>query len=602
MSTTTQRLAPPSWADGYRGAQTTTAQLAPIRAARRGRVLAALALSLILGVFAARCARMARSASITSDESTHLVHTLHYWQFGDDLEMWKLGSPRLPHALGAFASFLALRPTGLLPGADAPDPTEALTRLVLSGADRVLVPARVVAIGWGLALLLAVFWAVARQRGAVAGLVAAGLLSLVPEILAHSAIAGSDVPFTAAAFVALVLLARWAERPSLGRWVVVGLSIGLAWAMRHTALLLLPMAGLVHLVVRYRLDGPRGLAARVDWVFGSLWAGAGAALIGFLVLWAGDGFGAVTLAEVAERVMMVRVPRRVGPLDISGLPVPTSLLSILKQIRHQNHGHEAYFLGQTGMHGWALYFPVAFLLKTPLGLIGLMVLAAARVRPRGAWAAIALGFLAVLWLMLVRNKVNIGVRYAMLTYPLAVPFLARLFEPAMLRDRIWGPATLALAAWLGWASWSCEGKALSSFNEIGGGPRQAWLYLADSNVDWGQDFDALRAAVARLGITEITYDLSTERRLCLPGVIAVRFPSKALQVPAVTPPNRRLYDADGGYLPVYTRYFAVGVSKLMGLYSQNDVSWLRSRRLVERIGDSIFLFDMDQPADRPLFE
>jgi len=66
------------------------------------------------------------------------------------------------------------------------------------------------------------------------------------------------------------------------------------------------------------------------------------------------------------------------------------------------------------------------------------------------------------------------------------------------------------------------------------------------------------------------------------------------------PPNRRMLDSDGDYLPIYTRYVAVSVSRLLGLYSQNDMSWLRSRKLVERVNDSIFLFDMDTPADRPL--
>jgi hypothetical protein len=31
------------------------------------------------------------------------------------------------------------------------------------------------------------------------------------------------------------------------------------------------------------------------------------------------------------------------------------------------------------------------------------------------------------------------------------------------------------------------------------------------------------------------------------------------------------------------------------------MSWLRTRKLVTRIGDSTFLFDMDAPADPPLF-
>ena len=94
-------------------------------------------------------------------------------------------------------------------------------------------------------------------------------------------------------------------------------------------------------------------------------------------------------------------------------------------------------------------------------------------------------------------------------------------------------------------------------------------------------------------------DVSSERRLAVPGVAVMRNPSKAIQVPAVTPPNRRMYDARAGIIPVFTRYVAVSVSRLLGLYSQNDMSWLRTRRLVERVGDSIFLFDMDEPADRP---
>lgn len=596
MSTTTARR-------GIRPLPTASPEAKrPSRARGGAWALLAIGVAGIFGLFAARCARTALDTSITSDESTHLVHSLHLYLAGDDLEMWKLGAPRLPHALGGFASYLALRPTGLLPDPRQGDLEARLNSLVLSGSERVLVPARLVAVGWGVALLGLVYWATARRHGRWAGLVAAGLLSLVPEILAHSAIAGSDVPFTAAAFLALILMSRWAERPTTARWVALGLAIGLAWAMRHTALLLLPMAGLVHLVVRYHLDQPRRLSDRVDWVFGSVWAGAGLTMTAFAVLWAGDGLGTVTLGELAERVMMVRVPQSVAGLDLSRLPVPTSLLSILKQIRHQNQGHEAYFLGRTGMHGWPLYFPVAFLLKTPLAWLGLMAVALVRIRPKGAWDAIALGFLGVLWLMLVRNKVNIGVRYALLTYPLVVPFIARMFQGVQLRDRVWGPAMVALAVGVAWSSWGAHGRYLSYFNELGGGPRLGWLYLADSNIDWGQDFDALRGAIARLGIREITYDLSSERRVELPGVIAVRFPSKAHQVPALTPMNRRLPDAEGGFLPVHTRYFAVGISKLMGLYSQNDVSWLRSRRVVERVGDTIFVFDLDRPAERPLFE
>lgn len=559
----------------------------------------AVGLSLILGTFAIRCVGVARSYSITSDESTHLTHCIHYWETGDDLRMWELGAPRLPHVLSAWASDLALHQAGILPAPAGVDRQTAITQIVLWPFSRVLLPARLVAIGWGLALLSVVFWGVARTRGAVIGLAATALLAMVPELLAHSAIAGSDIPFTAAGMLALVLLARYAEHPSLLRWLAVALAVGLAWAMRHTALLLLPLAAGVHGWCALRAR-PRGWLALAERLVNTLGASIGLAAIAYLVLWAGDGFGLVTVADASESITRLNIPQRMGRFDLSGLPVPTSILSILKQVSHQNRGHEAYFCGEYRQQGWPLYFPVAFLLKTPVGLLLLMAIAIARFRPRLAWEWICVAFVVLLWLTLVRNKVNIGVRYAVLTYPLVLPLLARLFEGRALRDRVWGPITLAATLWFAVASAACHPRYLSYFNEIGGGPRQGWLYLADSNIDWGQDFDALAARLRRLGITDVTTDLSSERRLVEPGLVALPFAIREYQKPAETPPNRRLYDSDGGYLPVYTRFMAVSVSRLLGLYNRNDMSWLRTRRVVARVGDSVFVFDMDTPANRPL--
>jgi len=571
------------------------------RAGRAGGVLATAALAATLALFAARCTWIAATDSITSDEYTHLLRTLHYWQTGDDLGMWELGTPRLPHVLNALPAYLVLRHSGRLPVAGTgPARIDAVARVVTSGSSRVLIPARLVAVAWGLALLLTVFWAVARRRGMVPGLVAAALLAMVPEVVAHSAIAGSDMPFAASAVFALVLMARYAERPSAGRWAAVAAGVGLAFAMRHTAVLLIALAALVHLRSGLGRRAAGGIMPVLECLLGSTLAGLGVSAVAFATLWAGDGFGTVGVGDVTSKVSFLHLPPRLGPIDLAALPVPTSALEFIKQVRHQGFGHEAYFCGDHRVRGWTTYFPVAFGLKTPVGLLILLALAAARFRPRDPWERITLACLALLWLMLIRSRVNIGVRYALLTFPLAAPWLARLYEGKALRDRVWGPITIAATLWFAAASIGCGSRCLSYFNEIGGGPANGWLYLADSNIDWGQDLDALAATLKRLGIKEVTTDISTERRLVQPGLYVVVNPSRVYQAPAVAPTNRRLYDDDGGYLPVYTRYVAISVSRLLGLYSQNDMTWLWTRKLVTRVNDSIFLFDMDAPADRPL--
>ncbi len=596
------------------------------------RLVVVAGLLTIAFVFSARCLQIAWNDSITVDETTHLMRSLYFWQCGDDVEMWSLGTPRMPHLLNAWPTFQALRREGLLPrdvrGMKA---AEAIRGAVLSRSHRVLSPARAVATAWGLLLLALVYWSVARKEGPAIGVVAAGLLSLVPEFIAHSSIAGSDIPFTTLGFLAVVSLARYAERPGFTRGLAVAIAIGLAWSTRHTAILFLPITAALFLWKaisptqtddaldrtphsrqsspgdRLQPGTPRENAIDRDSsifyrIIMSMISVAAIGAVAFLILWMGDGFQHLSVAKVAEHVTRFDIPRSIGPIDISNVPVPTSLVSLFKQVSHQAQGHEAYFLGEVGNRGWIRYFPIAMLIKTPLGLIGLLVLTAAIVRPKDSWDALLLITLSLLWITLLKSHVNIGLRYAMLTYPLVVPFVARLFTKRSLADRPKRLATIVAAAAFVWSSFAAQPRCVSYFNELVGGPQNGWIYLVDSNLDWGQDFDALTDALHELGIKEATIDVCTERALNRPSIFAIRFPHREAQIPAAVPPNRRLLSADGSYLPVYTRYVAVSATSLMGLYTQNDMSWLRSRKLVKRVNDSIFLFDMNSPADRPLYE
>jgi 4-amino-4-deoxy-L-arabinose transferase-like glycosyltransferase len=568
-----------------------------------------LSLTLILGTFAARCLHAALAYSPTWDEYFYLGHSLQFWRTGHDQDMWRRGVPPLPHVINASLPYLVLRQVGLLPAASA-DLREAFPQLIRGDNPRsVILLARCVAIGYGLVLLLAVYWAVARSRGAAQGLVAATLLSIVPEVLAHASVATSDMPCAAAMFVALVILARYAERPSLRRWVATALAVGLAWATRHTGMLLLPLAIGVHACSALRQPGPLGVLPIGRCLAGTARASIILLTLAFLVLWAGDGFSTVQLSSDANPSPRLRSIDHLGPFDVAGLPIPTSLLSAKFQVVHAaGGGHPAYFCGEYSDRGWPFYFPVAFLLKSPIGLLVLMAVASPRVRPRDSWDWILLACLALLWITLVRSRTNIGLRYALLTYPLIMPFIARLSEPRMIRDWIWGPITIAAALSLAWTSVVCHPRYLSFFNQLGGGPSRGWLYLADSNIDWGQDRDALAAALQRLGIEEITIAVGGDGQELIRSGIRIcnlDYRSQEDLIPTITLPKRRLYYADGRYRLVSTRYVALSVNSLLGLRmfgnwtaGRDSLHWLWTRRLVERVNDSIFIFDLGRPAER----
>ena len=77
-----------------------------------------------------------------------------------------------------------------------------------------------------------------------------------------------------------------------------------------------------------------------------------------------------------------------------------------------------YFLGRVSREGSPWYFPVALAVKAPLGL--LLGLAAALAARGGRRFAAVLGVALLLFLLLsARTTYNIGVRHALLVFPLA---------------------------------------------------------------------------------------------------------------------------------------------------------------------------------------
>ena len=568
----------------------------PLAPARR-RQLYALGLAVVVSVFATRAVLVARSTSPTIDEITYLSRSLYALSSGRDAMFWRLGSPRLPHLASALPSFFCLGHAGLLPASKEYDDFRELVR---SGEHMAIWPARYVAVGWGISLLLLTYHGVTLVRGAASGLIAAGLLSNLPEVLAHSAIAGCDLPFACTAMLTVIALARYAERPTVGRWLAVAVCAGLAWAIRHSAVLLIALAAIVHLVSRERRIWRDGWAARGRGLVHSALATAYCSAIALFVCWVGDGLGMVSSSEALDQRPSGSMSQPLASsARQSDLPVPNSIASFCVQLNHQKkYGHQAYLCGARRWDGFRTYFPVAIALKTPTGFLVLLIVAAACVRPANRYTTICLTLLVLTWSVLILSKVNIGLRYALVTYPLVVPFVAELFQPHRLRDRLWGPVASFALGWFLWVSFASHPRYLSYFNELGGGPSRGWLYLSDSNIDWGQDCDELLQRLKKRGISAVTTALFAARVANDPQVRVTEIAPRGLPAPRAGD-TRLIPQATGAPLPISTRYVAVSVTRFHRLYSDHDLTWLLTRRLVERVGASIWIFDMDQPAECP---
>lgn len=220
--------------------------------------------------------------------------------------------------------------------------------------------------------------------------------------------------------------------------------------------------------------------------------------------------------------------------------------SVAKAVQQNAAGHWAYLHGHFSMHGWWYYFPVALGLKLPLlvlalALAGLVWMAvSARARALSLLVIPAAIYLAFYCLYV---HINTGVRQVLPVVPallgLAGFALWRIAELA----REWKGSVYALCtSALVWQSVMAFPHYEQFFNMFARGPEEGWKWLADSNIDFGQEEYVLRKWVKKnRGRVTINPTAPT------PGILLIRAVDCVGMTPQATRANKWLRE---GFEPV----------------------------------------------------
>jgi hypothetical protein len=180
-------------------------------------------------------------------------------------------------------------------------------------------------------------------------------------------------------------------------------------------------------------------------------------------------------------------------------------------VSHGARGHRGYLFGETGLGGWWYFYPVALALKTTIGaqaLAALLVAAWLRRRPRGTdllldaalWA-----FPVLLIVVMSLGRTQLGLRYILPAYPLAMLWAGRTFPSLGALGRHWGPAAGALALAVGTAgALRVHPHYLMFFNSWIGGPERGPQYLVVGDC-MGQDQRRLADWQAEQELSSIYY-------------------------------------------------------------------------------------------------
>jgi hypothetical protein len=272
---------------------------------------------------------------------------------------------------------------------------------------------------------------------------------------------------------------------------VVGLAWGLALLTKFTAVLLLPaLAGLLlmHRWGRWRLLARESVVlASVTLLIVNLGMGFQRSFARLDSYKPGSEFG-------------VAVQRNFpGWLRV---PLPRSYVEGFDQQKRDTELGEFgnYLFGVWSARGWWQYNLVALVVKNPLTVAALVLVAPwfwrrGPARGLSLWEILLpMGFL--LASMILFNRLNIGVRYLLPVFPLFLLLSAAVWQNWE-RWKAWAAGILLLLH-VGTAAAIHPGY-LSYFNLAVGGPGQGHFILLDSNLDWGQDLYRVPEALAELG-------------------------------------------------------------------------------------------------------
>lgn len=441
--------------------------------------------------------------------------------------------------------------------------------LMLDAARIALLP---VALG-----ALALVWRWGRRLYGTGGAaIAAAAFALDPNVIAHARLITPDMTLAATTLLALFALARVGETPTTARRIALGGALALVFLSKFTALLLVPILLATHLGVAWRCAADdRGAAVRR--ACGDAAAGLAVAAA---IVWAAYGFS-------------------VGPVTLGTwtltLPAPAYASGAAYQWAQSQQPHAFFLLGDRSSDGWWYFYAVVLAGKVPLVLLFLLGLGVGVGTPRDAAArrdelylwipgVVLLGYLSFF------NTIHNGFRYLLPVWlPLFVllgrlgPWLA---GPRLRQALVVVPmAALAATTLHAWPDY------LAYCNALVGGPGQGYRVFSDSNLDWGQDLEALKRWMDAAGVDRVQLAYFGTADPAHWGIDYVPLPSPVSALPPLPAPP------EGTPAP---RWVALSAYQYQGVAfgEQNPYARFHAFRPNARAGHSILLFDLENLQPR----
>ena len=412
-----------------------------------------------------------------------------------------------------------------------------------NAGDRLLIASRCMTLLTALLLGFYVYRFSSDLFGERSGIFSLFLFAFCPNMLAYSGIMVPDMPVTVFLFITVYYFWKCLRQENQKCLLPAGVFLGLALLSKFTAMLLLPVFVVLTAAHMYTTKKNR---------FSALFMVLG---LGMLLFWAGYMFDFTPFLQGNQY-----------------------------RIAQQKTGQAAFLLGNYSNHGWWYFYPVVLLLKTPLPILLLSGMALILLLRKNICERMDILFLllpaAVVFVFFCISGYAVGIRYLLPVYPFMFVAVGSLMSYG---DKFKLPIAAA-SLWYLFSSLNVAPHYLAYFNEVAGGPANGIKYLADSNLDWGQDLKGLKHFMDQNAIDKVSL-----------SYFGADTPSR-YGINYDWLPSHYLYNNEPLKPPVIDRnqLIAVSVTNLQGVYLDNreQFKWLLRYEPVARIGYSIHVYDL----------
>jgi hypothetical protein len=466
-------------------------------------------------------------------------------------------------------------------------------------ADRLLNAARFMIVICGVVLGVLLFCWVYEWLGFTPAVCALVFYTLSPNLLANSSLVTTDAGITCFIFGTIYFLWRTCRRLSAPNLAGLTVFFALAIVTKFSALILGPLVLLLLVIAAGRRSA---ITARTAAAIVVLLAAAS-----FIAVWAVCGFRYAPsqspswVLHLDQAALARTVPGTAlvtGWIDRHHLLPNAFTEGFLMFAQSMLPPNYTFLAGAYSTSGWWYYFPVAFLIKTPvpfIALLGVGLLVCVRRRRELGWVneMFIVVPIVVYLTAAMASTYQVGLRHILPLYPFFLLIVAA--GSRALAGRPAGRVALATLTtfWLVVLA-NVYPHTLTFFNQFVGGPRNGYRYLADSNIDWGQGLKLLKKWMDSRGVSRISLAYFGTADPAYYGIEYTRLPAAtpSFELPSIARPWSK---------PALPGYIAVSATVLTGVYL--DPPWkmlyagLRATPPVDVIGNAIFVYWLERWPD-----